>query len=142
MKFLVDTPVWSIALRRKSKSLSPGEKQFKLELADMVRDGNAVIIGPVRQEVLSGLSDEAVFEGLRDHLRFFDDEPMSSADFEEAARCSNRCRAAGVAGTAVDFTICAVAIRCGLATFTTDDDFTLYAEHLPIALHAPSGGKD
>ncbi len=91
--------------------------------------------------MLSGLSDEAVFERLRDHLLFFEDEPMTSADFEEAARCSNRCRAAGVAGTAVDFMICAVAVRCGLEIFTTDDDFKLYAEHLPIRLYAPRPDK-
>ncbi len=134
MKVLVDATVWSLALRRRREDLSQTERNLVLAWRDLVRERRAALIGPVRQEVLSGISDEAVFERLRDHLLFFEDEPMTSADFEEAARCSNRCRAAGVAGTTVDFMICAVAIRCGLEIFTTDDDFKLYADHLPIRL--------
>lgn len=138
MKVLVDTTVWSLALRRKRKDLSPEEKRLERELADIIRDGNAVIIGAVRQEVLSGLRDEALFEQLRKHLRSFEDEPLEPEDYEEAARCNNRCRAAGVAVTAVDILICAVAMRRGFEISTTDPDFKRYAERLPITLHAPS----
>ncbi len=141
MKVVVDTPVWSLALRRKRKNLSPDEKQLDRELAELIRDGNAVIIGSVRQEVLSGLRDQAVFERLRAYLRSFQDEPLTVKDYEEAAHCNNRCRSAGVAGTAVDFLVCSVAIRRGFEIFPTDDDFGLYAEHLPIALYAPQGAK-
>ena len=139
MKALVDTTVWSLALQRRRGDLSQTERALVLAWRELVREGGAAIIGPVRQEVLSGLRDEAVFERLRDHLRFFEDEPLTLEDFEEAACCDNRCRSAGAAGTAVDFLVCAVAIRRGFEIFTTDEDFALYAEHLPIELYTLRG---
>jgi predicted nucleic acid-binding protein len=58
----------------------------------------------------------------------------ASRKYEEAARCSNRCRAADVAGSSVDFLICAVALRQKLTILTTDADFDRYATVLPITL--------
>jgi hypothetical protein len=53
----VDTPVWSLALRRKPKDLHPDERRRVDALTDLVRDGRAVLIGPIRQEVLSGIRE-------------------------------------------------------------------------------------
>jgi len=58
-------------------------------------------------------------------------------DYEAAALASNDCRAAGVSGSAVDFLICAVALRRNWPVFTMDHDFTRYARHLPLRLHQP-----
>jgi predicted nucleic acid-binding protein len=49
----------------------------------------------------------------------------------------NTCRAAGVAGSAIDFLICAVTRRRGLAIFTTDRDFSRYAAAVPVKLYVP-----
>lgn len=106
-------------------------------LASLVRDGNAVLIGPIRQELLSGIREQVVFERLREALRAFPDEPLATDDFEEAARASNVCRSSGIAGSAVDFLICAVALRRKLAIFTLDRDFDQYAKHLPLRIHEP-----
>ena len=95
------------------------------------------MVGMVRQELLSGVRTEADFEGLRQRLEPFEDESLSAPDFEEAARCHNRCRSKGVAGSAVDFLICSVALRRDLAVLTTDKDFTRYARQLPLRLHKP-----
>ena len=137
MRVLVDTSLWSLALRRKPEDLNPDEKRLERELARLIRAGKTAIIGAVRQEVLSGVKTDSEFERLRGYLRSFQDEPVTLEDHEQAARFYNRCRAKGVAGAHVDLLICAVADRLGLEIFTTDDDFRLYAEHLPIALHAP-----
>lgn len=51
MKVLVDTPVWSLALRR-ARPFPAGIVQ---EFAELVQEGRVVIIGPVRQELLSRL---------------------------------------------------------------------------------------
>jgi len=60
MKLLVDTCIWSLALRRTDKaSLSAEEQRLVARLTETVQDGNVVIIGPIRQEVLSGIKDEA-----------------------------------------------------------------------------------
>ena len=51
---------------------------------------------------------------------------------------NNRCRARGVAGSAIDFLICAAAHRRGWSILTTDHDFENYASVLPLRLHSPS----
>jgi predicted nucleic acid-binding protein len=131
---LVDTPIWSLALRRSPSRLNQDERRLVDNWAALIREGRTALIGPVRQEVLSGLADTAAFERLRVHLRAFEDEPLSSEDFEQAARCHNACRAAGVAGSSVDFLICAVAMRRSMAIFTTDADFSRFARQLPLRL--------
>jgi hypothetical protein len=137
VRVLIDTPIWSLALRRRTGDLGPVERALVHAWADLVRQDRATLIGPVRQEMLSGIRDEAAFERLRAHLRAFDDESLTVEDFEQAARCNNRCRAFGVAGSIVDHLLCAVAINRDLPIFTTDADFPRYAKHLPIRLHKP-----
>ena len=55
MKVLVDTSVWSLSLRRSSTKRSEQERVIVAELGALVEDGRAAIIGPVRQELLSGI---------------------------------------------------------------------------------------
>ena len=139
MDVLIDTSVWSLALRRRRRQLSPSQTQVHREWSDLVQEGRAAIIGPVRQELLSGIQDEAAFERLRDRLRAFDDLFLTTDDYEEAARFNNRCRASGVAGSAVDLLICAAAAWRNLPIFTVDADFRRYAGILPVKLHEPRG---
>ncbi|MGQ0592185.1 MAG: PIN domain-containing protein [Gammaproteobacteria bacterium] len=121
-----------MALRRKGHD-SPSP--WVAVLADLVHDGRALIMGPVRQELLSGVRAADQFDALREHLRAFPDVELGAGDYEEAASFSNRCRAAGVRGSSVDFLICAVAARRGLSILTTDEDFEHYASILPLTLH-------
>ncbi len=133
MKVLVDTSVWSLTLRRASSAPAPiGE-----ELAKLVREGRIVIIGPIRQELLSGLKGSQQFRILRDHLRAFPDLELETTDFEEAAHFFNRCRSKGIQGSNTDFLMCAVASRRDLAIFTTDGDFREFRRVLPLTLHEP-----
>lgn len=113
---------------------------MRKELAELIREGRAQLIGPIRQELLSGIRDESQFERLRERLRAFDDEPLVSEDYEEAALISNGCRTAGIAGSAVDFLVCAVALRRGWQVFTTDEGFPKYARNAPITLYKPRTG--
>ena len=107
------------------------------ELAELVREGRIVIIGPVRQELLSGLKGTQQFEQLRDHLRAFPDLELETADFEEAAHSFNRCRSKGIQGANTDFLMCAVASRRHLSIFTTDGDFREFSRVLSLTLHQP-----
>jgi predicted nucleic acid-binding protein len=134
---LVDTSVWSLALRRRSRSLSPTEELVRDELAELIREGRAQMIGPVRQEVLSGIRNRNQYERLRRDLRAFEDPRLGLEDYEEAALASDHCRAAGVSGSAIDFFICAVALRRDWPVFTTGKDFAHFARHLPLRLHQP-----
>jgi len=129
---LVDTSVWSLALRR-NRAVRSVEV---LALEELIREGRVALLGPVRQELLSGVPIVEQDEALRDHLRAFPDVRLDPEDYEEAAAFFNRCRAKGVQGSNTDFLICAAAARRQFAILTTDTDFTHYARHLPIQLHA------
>ena len=135
MKVLVDTPVWSLALRRKARS---EHATTTSELASLVQDGRVAMIGPIRQELLSGLKETAHFDRLRGHLRAFLDTEITTDDYEEAARYFNLCRTRGLQGSNTDFVICAVARRNEFSIFTTDKDFVRFSKILPIVLHAVS----
>jgi predicted nucleic acid-binding protein len=137
VKVLVDTSVWSLALRRKSEAQSAEEKLIAAELRELIGEGRAAIIGVVRQELLSTVKTAEQYEKLRGHLHAFDDEPIDRADHEDAAKFGNQCRSKGIAVFLVDVLICAVAIKRGWAIFTTDPDFAAYAKVLPIKLHQP-----
>ena len=138
MMVLVDTPVWSLALRRRPENLSDQERQLTQALAELIREGRVQMLGPIRQELLSGIREEAQFRKLRNYLRAFPEFPLEVADYEEAAHMNNRCRTRGIAGSAVDFLICAAADRRGWAILTTDQDFRKYASVLPVRLHTAS----
>jgi predicted nucleic acid-binding protein len=89
----------------------------------------------VRQEVLSGIREEAVYRRLCYELRAFPDPAITIEDYELAADYYNRCRSVGITGSPIDLLICAVAARREWQVFTTDRDFSGYARHLPIALY-------
>ena len=136
MIVLVDTPVWSLALRRKPADLNRRELARTQALAELIREGRAQIIGVIRQELLSGIREAERFEKLRDYLRAFDEPRLEVRDYEEAAQMHNQCRTRGVAGSAIDFLICAVAHRRGWQVFSTDRDFEQYGRVLPVKLFA------
>ncbi len=137
MNVLIDTSVWSFALRRKNESLSTNERLLVAELSELIREGRARMIGLVRQELLSGIKVAEQYEKLRLHLRSFPDEVVDTSDYEEAAKAGNRCRAKGVVVSIVDILLCAVANKRLWAIFTTDPDFSSYAKVLPVRIHAP-----
>src|SRR6202012_2202930 len=121
MKVLADTSVWSLALRRSEPAtLTADERQLMDELRQAIQDGRAVIVGTIRQELLSGIKSESQFETLRSKLRAFNDEPIDTADYEAAARLYNHCRSKGVGCGVVDMLICTVAVRRGWSVLSSD----------------------
>jgi predicted nucleic acid-binding protein len=131
---IVDTPVWSLVLRRRPEDLNASKQNLTKAVAELIREGRVEMLGPIRQELLSGIREEAQFKKLRDYLRAFDEPVLEVLDYEEAARMSNVCRGRGISGSAVDFLICAAAHRRKWAIFTTDQDFQRYAAVLPVHL--------
>lgn len=132
MKVLVDTSVWSLALRRRKPAR---EEPVVAELARLIAEFEVAIIGPIRQELLSGIREEAQFLALQEKLRAFPDLPLYTSDFETAARFFNQCRAKGIQGSNTDFLLCAVGVSRGMSIFTTDKDFEAYKNVLGVDLH-------
>jgi len=103
----------------------------------LIQETRAVMIGPVRREILSGIPDKQQFETTKMHLSSFDDLSINQEDYEHAARLFNICRAKGVQGSQIDFLICAIAERHESSIFTTDVDFQHYAKYIQVNLHQP-----
>jgi len=130
---LVDTCIWSEAFR---KSPRPASERFTIELRNLIMHGEALLLGPIRQETLSGIRSHPTFQRLAEQLRAFEDFPLASDDFETAADHYNICRTKGIQGSNTDFLLCAVSTRHSLPIFTTDKDFELFSKHLKIRLHS------
>lgn len=131
MRVLIDTSVWYLALRRGTDSQSPEAEELRRLISAHV----AEIIGPIRQEILSGVREAAQFARLEGHLAAFPDLPLLAEDYVTAAKFFNVCRSNCIQGSNTDFLICAVAVRHDLAIFTTDRDFPKFARCLPIVMH-------
>ena len=130
---IVDTCMWSLALRGKT----PREKDVASELAKLIDENRAKIIGPIRQEVLSGYSKHSEYEKLKNKLQYFPNETILDSDYEAAAEYSNLCRKKRIQGSHVDFLICAVSTRLKMKVYSNDKDFSNYAKFLPTSLHTP-----
>jgi len=133
---LVDTSVWSLLLRRREQDLATGEQQVVDELLELIRGGRVVLIGPIRQELLSGISSARIFKKLKEALHPYSDIPIETRDYEEAAKLGNLLRANGLATTSIDMQICAIAIRYQIRIFTIDKNFSRYASIINLALHS------
>ena len=135
MKVLVDTCVWSLALRRgRDKAASA---PHVLELRELIRELRVQVIGPVRQEILTGIRSQAQFKALRNYLRAFPDLELRSSDYERAAELFNILRAKGIQGSNTDLLICAISEQHKFPILTTDADFKLFQKYVPISLHTP-----
>jgi predicted nucleic acid-binding protein len=112
VKILADSCAWSLFMRRRKGTVMSGDEQLLLaSLIEAIKDGRVAIIGPIRQEVLSGIKDLAQFEKLRFALEAFPDEPLTTLHYEEAARLYNFCRSRGLECGSTDILICAVGVR-------------------------------
>ncbi|MDR3121261.1 MAG: PIN domain-containing protein [Clostridiales bacterium] len=130
MKVLADASVWLPALRSQKSGASPTAEELK----DLVRESLVVLIGPVRQALLSGISDDAVFHALKSKLEALPDVALTARDYETAAEFCNLCRKRGLSGPPIDFLVCASAHNHGLLIFSADPAFARYAKRLPIRL--------
>ena len=130
MKYLVDTSIWSLAFRRREQT---HEKAVAL-LSELVNRQQAILCGPVRQELLSGIKHPEQFKLLKSRLRCFDDLIISTEDYELAAEFYNICRSKGIQGSNTDFLLCAISVNNTLTLLTSDGDFLLFKKHLKFKL--------
>jgi predicted nucleic acid-binding protein len=135
VKVLVDTSVWSQALRRQKQEIVPNTSlQVVQRLGSLIEDGRVAMLGPIRQELLSGIKTQAQFESLRQILSAFPDEKLDAEDYEMAANSFNACRQLGIQGSNTDFLICAVSLAKKWPIFSLDKDFERYQKCLPLIL--------
>ena len=132
MNVLVDTSIWSKVLRRGQIR----DQTVASDLTELIRESRVIMIGQVRQEILSGIKMENQFQELRIYLTAFPDLSLETADFEQAAKFHNICWRNGIQGSNTDFLICSVADRHNLQIFTSDRDFLDFQKCIPVKLFA------
>lgn len=127
---LVDTSVGSLVLRK--RVLGQKEKNLKLYLINLIRNGRVTMIGPIRQEILSGISDLTTYMVLRQRLETFSDFEITTKDYETAAEYFNLCRKHGIQGSHIDYLICSVAVNNNFSILSLDKDFWNYKKYIDI----------
>jgi hypothetical protein len=128
---LVDTSVWSLALRHDRPAAEPEVDELgrALEGSEQV-----VTTGLILQELLQG------FHGARDRRRIVDRFaalPLvvpSRDDHVAAAELRTTCRRRGVQIGTIDALLAELCIRHELTMLTTDADFRHVAAHTPLRL--------
>jgi len=105
-----------------------------IELQKLIEESRVQMIGPIRQELLSGIVSTKQCKELSEHLLAFEDLSIKTEDYILAAEYFNRCRSKGVQGSFTDFLICSLATQHQLSIFTNDKAFISYSKWLPIQL--------
>ena len=129
MTLLVDTSVWSLALRRAGEATEPEVQELK----DALFGSNLVVTtGLVLQELLQGFSGAKAQTQI---IERFAALPLLQPDRDDhigAAVLRNACRQAGIQIGTIDALLAQLAIRHGLTLLTTDTDFTHAAKHCAL----------
>ncbi len=129
MKVLVDTCVWSKVLRAQEP-----DPALSNTLRELILDNRVVLIGPILQEILSGVKGKKEFAELRDKFTSFDSLVITDDVYVRAAEYYNLCKMHGANGGHVDFLICAAVVHYDCALLTIDGDFKMFKKFLPIKL--------
>ena len=130
MMVIVDSDVWSEALRKHNSA-----SEATIRLKELINDDKIVMIGPIRQEVLSGLKEDKRFNQIKELLSAFPNQTINDSIYELAASFFNLCRSKGIQGSHTDFLICACAVSWDVEIFSKDRDFYHYSKYIPIHLH-------
>lgn len=134
MSLLVDTSVWSLALRRdRAQDLAEVDALLRaLGGTDIV-----VTTGLILQELLQGFVPDRARQQVIDR---FASVPLIQPDRDDhvaAAGLRNTCRKSGVQLGTIDALIAQLAIRHGHTLLTTDLDFDDAAPHIGLRLWRP-----
>lgn len=131
MTLLVDTSVWSLALRRDVEVTTPEVRALKEAL---LGSDAVVTTGIVLQELLQGFAGPKAQQQI---IEKFAALPLIRPDRDDhiaAAALRNTCRRAGVQLGTIDALLAQLAIRHDLVLLTTDQDFVHAARHCPLRL--------
>lgn len=131
MTLLVDTSVWSLAMRRDAEATQPEVVALK----DALHGSDVVVTtGFVLQELLQGFRGARAEEQI---VGTFAALPFVQPDREDhiaAAALHNQLRRAGVQLHTIDVLLAQLCLRHELTLLTTDRDFVHAARHCPLAV--------
>lgn len=130
MNVLVETSVWSLALRRDAATAP----EVAL-LARALKMGDTVLTtGLILQELLQGFEGPRASDQIMRHFAVLPFIAPDVQDHVEAAKLRNLCRRKGVQVGTIDALIAQLCIRHELQLLSSDRDFRHIAKHVPLVL--------
>ena len=137
MSLLVDTSVWSLALRRDAE----------LHVLEVVALRNALLgtdqvfsTGLVLQELLQGFAGPKARESILERFTALAFIEPDRHDHVEAAEIRNTCRRNGVQIGTIDALLIQLSRKHDLQLLSTDNDFRSARLHIEFNLWSPSAG--
>ena len=131
MMLLVDTSVWSLALRRDVAVTQPEVRHLEQALLGAQ---TVVTTGLVLQELLQGFSGPKARPQIIDRFSSLPLVQPDRQDHIDAAALRTTCRRGGVQLGTIDALIAQICIRHQLTLLTTDQDFTHAGRHCPLRI--------
>jgi len=128
---LVDTSVWSLALRRDTP---PELKEVVILTRCLQRQDTLYTTGLIVQELLQGFRGPKQRDRILEHFTSLPLIVPDLADHVQAAALQVACRRKGVQIGTIDALLAQIAIGHDLEFLTTDRDFMLMARHTPLRL--------
>ena len=126
LSVLVDTSVWSLALRRDRPDITPE----LAELRRVLRGHEPVFTtGLVLQELLQGFRGPRARDAIIERFAALPSLRPEREDHIAAADLRNDCRRRGLQVGTIDALLAQLCIRFELTLLTTDADFACIAEH-------------
>ena len=137
MSLLVDTSVWSLALRRDAE----------IQTLEVVALRNALLgtdqvfsTGFVLQELLQGFSGPKARDSIVERFAALAFIEPDRQDHIDAAEVRNACRRHGVQIGTIDALLIQLSRRHDLQLLTADNDFRLASLHIEFKLWGPTDG--
>ncbi|MCW7483220.1 type II toxin-antitoxin system VapC family toxin [Leptospira kanakyensis] len=131
MNLLIDTSVWSEALRRKNKSVN-SEDTFLYQI--IKNEEEIFLTGIILQEILTGIKNQKLFDDINNQLRFFNFINPTNKDHILAAQLRNDLANKGLAVASIDILIAQIAISNNLTLATYDSDFEKIANNSKLKI--------
>ncbi len=134
MRILVDTSVWSLALRRPPGAVN----EEAILLKTIIEQGEDIyLLGIILQEVLQGIRNSKDFLALKEYFKAFPLIDLTREDYVRAAELKNQLIGKGKQLSTIDVLIASAAISHRCQLFTADKHFAHIAEHSELKLFAP-----
>ena len=129
MSYLVDTSVWSLALRRDALDSTPEVDELKraLEAGDEI-----FVTGLVLQELLQGFNKPKAYDQIVEYFALLPFIVPDREDYIQAANLRNQCRRKGIQVGTIDALLAQLCIDREIEILTTDKDFSQITKAAPL----------
>lgn len=120
MAILVDTSVWSLAMRRDEQPNSP---ELKILIRALDSGEEIYCTGIILQELLQGFAGAKAVDAIVERFAAIPMLVPETADYIQAAEIRNKSRRKGVQIGTIDALIAQLSLRYKLSLLTSDKDF-------------------